>query len=80
MSRRLVAPAAFVALALTLGACGGGGEPSGTGAAASSASSAGTSTIVPAVRVTEVATGEQVDLRSRVAADRPTLLWMWAPS
>ena len=46
---------------------GGGGRP----AAAAS--------IVPAVDVIEVSSGRSVGLRSAVATDKPTLIWMWAP-
>ena len=42
-----------------------------TGAAASS--------IVPAVDVIDVNTGQSVALRTVMARDRPTLIWMWAP-
>ncbi len=47
----------------------GGGGRSGAAAA----------TIVPAVDVIEVSSGRSVGLRSAVATDKPTLIWMWAP-
>ena len=35
--------------------------------------------VLPAVEVTDVATGAKYSLASLVATDRPTLFWMWAP-
>jgi hypothetical protein len=35
--------------------------------------------VLPAIEVLDVASGTSVDLGSLVPADRPTLLWFWAP-
>lgn len=53
------------------GATGPAGGGASSGAAASS--------IVPAVDVIEVSTGRSVPLRTTIATDKPTLIWMWAP-
>lgn len=50
-----------------------GSEP---GAAASGAESASP---LPAVDVVDVATGETVALAGLLPADKPVLVWMWAP-
>jgi thiol-disulfide isomerase/thioredoxin len=36
-------------------------------------------TFLPDIEVVDVASGEAVALRSLASADRPTLLWFWAP-
>ena len=68
--------------ALALAACGGapgsgspqaGSEP---GAAATGAESASP---LPVIDVTDVKTGEPVALASLLPADKPVLVWMWAP-
>jgi hypothetical protein len=51
-------------------ACGGGSGSSGA-----TTTTAG----LPGVAVVDLATGDQVDLASYVPADRPVLVWMWAP-
>ncbi|MEO5841183.1 MAG: hypothetical protein ABIQ73_19520 [Acidimicrobiales bacterium] len=38
-----------------------------------------TASIVPAVDVVDVSTGQSVALRASIATDKPTLIWMWAP-
>lgn len=60
-----------LALSVVVAACGGaqGGEATASDDRAT----------VPAVDVVELATGDTVPLASVVAADRPTLLWIWAP-
>ena len=85
MPRRRRTAAAGIALAgaLALSACGGGGDSSagpatardssGTDAAAEGASP------LPAVNVVDVISGETVALDSLLPADKPTLVWMWAP-
>ena len=40
---------------------------------------AATASIVPAVDVIDVSTGQSVALRASIATDKPTLIWMWAP-
>lgn len=73
----LLATAAF-----TLAACGG----STTSAAAEDPSgstpseiTAGTVSPLPMIDVRNVVTEETVALADLVPADKPTLLWMWAP-
>ena len=67
----------FVALALVLAGCGSGQD---TGTAAPAAGGDGAqATVLPDLSVTDIATGDQVTLRSLVPADRPVLLWFWAP-
>lgn len=74
---------------LLLAACGGGPD----GADASSSGSTGGSgragqvegpgavpkTVLPAVDVVDVATGDTVPLQSVQTVDRPLLVWAWAP-
>ncbi len=80
--------AALVVLALGLAACGegdvtGGGsaqaaESAATDAAEAGAAVAGTSAL-PVVDVIDLATGESTPLAALLPADRPLLLWFWAP-
>ena len=42
-------------------------------------SGAAAASIVPAVDVVDVSTGQSVALRASIAVDKPTLIWMWAP-
>ncbi|MEZ5411069.1 MAG: hypothetical protein R2761_23775 [Acidimicrobiales bacterium] len=67
---------------MALSACGGdgssagpatAGDASGPGAAADSVSP------LPAVDVVDLSSGETVALASLLPADKPTLVWMWAP-
>ena len=65
----------LLACAAVLAGCGGDATaPAASGAPTASAS------VVPDVQVLDLATGQKVALPSRVATDKPTLLWMWAPS
>ena len=67
--------AVIATAALVLAGCGGDATtPTASGAPTASAS------VVPDVQVLDLATGQKVALPSRVATDKPTLLWMWAPS
>lgn len=67
--------AVIVTAALVLAGCSGdAASPTPSGAPTATAS------VVPDVQVLDLATGQQVALPSRVATDKPTLLWMWAPS
>lgn len=66
-----------IVVLVALAGCGDSGPSAVDGAAAP----AGTpKNVVPQVEVVDVGTGQRVGLQSRVATDRPTLLWMWAPS
>jgi hypothetical protein len=85
----------FAAVALVAVACGGdgdGGDSDGVAAPASAPSSATTATSVatpppapssavevPDAVLTDVASGEEVSLRSMVPSERPVLFWFWAP-
>ncbi len=59
--------------------------PTPTGASAPADTKGGATTtavgpsIVPAVDVIDVNTGQFVALRATIATDKPTLIWMWAP-
>ena len=76
---RYLRPALAIA-ALTLAGCGGNtATSSNTAPRPSIASTADGSSIVPAVDVIDVNTGQPVALRATIATDKPTLLWMWAP-
>ncbi len=67
--------AVIATAALVLAGCGADANaPAASGAPTASAS------VVPDVQVLDLATGQKVALPSRVATDKPTLLWMWAPS
>ncbi len=75
--RNLAVGKLAVVLALVLASCGSGQV---TGAAQPQAGDDGTdSTTLPDLSVTDIATGDQVALQSLVPADRPVLLWFWAP-
>lgn len=80
--RRMTAAGIVVAAALALSACGGdnpsaGPAPAG-GGSGSSAAAQGASPL-PAVDVVDVSSGDTVALASLLPADKPTLVWMWAP-
>jgi hypothetical protein len=79
-------------VALVAVACGGdgdGGDSDGVAAPAAASSSATTATSaatapsttveVPDAVLTDVASGEEVSLRSMVPSERPVLFWFWAP-
>ena len=82
-------------VALVAVACGGdgdGGDSDGVAAPAAAPSLATTATStaaappapsvaveVPDAVLTDVASGEEVSLRSMVPAERPVLFWFWAP-
>ena len=53
--------------------------PATTAAGSTIASTPAAAAVLPAVEVTDVATGAKYSLASLVATDRPTLFWMWAP-
>lgn len=76
--KRSVLLATIVTVVAVTG-CGSGDTPDRADAAAVAESPAATRSVVPDLRVTDVATGEAVQLRARVATDKPTLIWMWAP-
>ena len=78
-----------VASLLLLAACGSGPGDAGTSSSAATGSSGGAGqvegpgavpeTVLPAVDVLDVATGDTVPLRSIQTVDRPLLVWAWAP-
>jgi hypothetical protein len=53
----------------------GSSAPAGGGATTTAVGSS----IVPAVDVIDVNTGQPVALHTTIATDKPTLIWMWAP-
>ena len=53
--------------------------PATTAAGSTVAATPAAAAVLPAVEVTDVATGAKYSLASLVATDRPTLFWMWAP-
>ena len=75
------------ALALVLGACGSGPDQAvSTGTASTRTASTGTASTgtsgqsFPTIDVTDVATGETIDLAEELAGgELPVLLWFWAP-
>ena len=75
MKRSLLA--FVVALSLVAAACGGDG--------ASTAPAGGIPEVIPgigalpAVEVLDVANGDTVDVSTLLPADKPLLLWCWAP-
>lgn len=80
-----------VATAFGSVACGSGAGEGAAGTAAGSASSVSAtmaddtppaeraSSPLPTIDVTDVTTGEPVDLAGLLPADQPVLVWMWAP-
>jgi hypothetical protein len=76
-----------LALALLAAACGGAREstrgqarPDATQGLPAGGPSDGTvATILPSVDVLDVVSGNRVNLAGLAPADRPTLLWFWAP-
>lgn len=72
----------MVAGALALSACGAASSPGAqqaVGGAAGPGAAAEGGSALPAVDVVDVTSGETVALASLLPADKPTLLWMWAP-
>lgn len=63
-----------VLFALVFAGCGGGERPAST-------TSGGTAkpTQLPAVSVADLRSGERISLRTLTAADKPLLVWFWAP-
>ncbi len=74
--RRLVAVVVAVLLGAVGCAAGAGGEAGPADRGAPAATSADP---LPDATVTDVATGAPVELRSLRPADRPLLVWFWAP-
>jgi thiol-disulfide isomerase/thioredoxin len=66
-----------VASALLVAACGNGADGVATGTSANDTSAP--ESVLPAVGVRDVATGDKVVLTSVASGDRPLLLWAWAP-
>ncbi len=82
MHRRLAALAAGTILIVA--ACGDGDgssvtAPSSTSSPAAADPPAEVVEPLPDVSVQDVGAGTQVNLASLLPADRPILLWMWAP-
>ncbi len=72
--------AASVTTAAPATSAAGGTAPATTAAPTTTAAAAAAgATIVPAVDVTDVVSGNTVALRTAMARDKPTLIWMWAP-
>jgi hypothetical protein len=76
-----VSEASPAATSSTAAAASGASAPGGgtTATPTTAGGSTAARTVVPAVAVTDIATGQSVELRAQVAPDKPTLLWMWAP-
>ncbi len=73
MRSRLLAVAALVMV--PMGACGGGAGPT----AIDTASEASSGSPLPAVDVADLHTGEPASLAAQLPADKPLLVWFWAP-
>lgn len=78
--------ALIAATALTLAACGGttnsGSPAEAAGSAAAGTAAAGPSNAaspLPDVEVLDVTSGERVQLAGYLPAEKPTLVWLWAP-
>jgi len=71
--RRTLPVALAAVLTLVAAAC------SGTTTTTTAEGGASLGSGIPELVVTDVDTGEQVTLASVVPADKPTLLWFWAP-
>ena len=75
--------AILVAAALVLAACRGNGttsSPADAGSAPGSQAEAPSSTSpLPAVDVIDVNSGDTVALAGLLPAEKPTLVWFWAP-
>jgi hypothetical protein len=87
-SRRSRLGAAAFASALVLAACGGSGdsaEPSGSALAPPpdetelDPAADMVANQLPDVMVDDIGRGNKVNLRNLAPADKPILLWMWAP-
>ena len=68
--RRFRSALVAVALLAVASGCGGASDEAGTTSAARG---------LPAIEVTDLATGGPVQLTTVADADRPTLVWFWAP-
>ncbi len=67
-------------MAATAAGCGSGGETGGAAAPPPAGSGSNQSAgVLPDLSVTDVESGSEVSLQSLVPADRPVLLWFWAP-
>ena len=86
--RRIGLFAVVPLLAVGCGGDGDGGDPDGvaappsatTGTSTAAAPPAPTAAVeVPDAVLTDVASGEEVSLRSMVPSERPVLFWFWAP-
>ncbi len=77
---RMIAP---LVAALGLAACGGGESARGESASASPASGESAGAVsenpLPVVDVIDLATGEPTPLAALLPADKPLLVWFWAP-
>ena len=69
-------PRALLLLVLTVVLAGCGGERSSTGGGGSGTAKP---TQLPAVQVADLRSDEQLSLRTLTAADKPLLVWFWAP-
>ena len=78
--RKLRASSAAIVVIAALAVMAGCGDSRPTTVDGAGAPTGTTKNVVPQVEVVEVGTGQRVGLQTRVATDRPTLLWMWAPS
>lgn len=79
---RFRALAFTAALTLVAAACAQSAPPGGSGPARGTdpvSQAAPDGNVVPEVAVLDVGTGDTVDLVSFVPAQRPILLWFWAP-
>lgn len=68
---------ALIAL-VCLVAAGCGGD-AGSGSDAAGGGGTAKPTQLPAVSVADLGTGQDVSLRTLTAADKPLLVWFWAP-
>lgn len=74
-------------VAVILASCGGGDSGAGSesanglssGVAVSQTGNESGSSDIPAVEVTDLATGTMVDLSTLAPSDKSVLLWFWAP-
>ncbi len=78
--RPIVILSVTLALAAVAAGCGSGPDGGGPVAAAPAAEGSGQAAgLLPELTVTDVGAGTEVALTSLVPADRPVLLWFWAP-
>ena len=68
-----------VVLALVFAGCGSGQETAPGTAAPADVGDGAVANALPDLSVSDLATGEPMALQSLVPADRPVLLWFWAP-